>query len=78
MKAYLEDREVEIHQIEHGADYCDSYIIAASFVDSGEDLSEDELNELTELCVDMLYEEWQERRMTSSYDRLEEFYENGD
>lgn len=78
MKAHLNDREVDIQDIEHGEDYCDSYIIAAQYVDTGEDLTEDELQELTELCMDILYEEWYERRACSAYDRAKDAAKYGD
>jgi hypothetical protein len=68
MKAYLEDREVEITKIEHGSDYCDSYIVEACFLDNGEDLTEEELNELTELYQDLLYESWIERKYSRDCD----------
>jgi len=68
MKARLEDREVEIIQIEHGRDYCDSYIVEACFLDTGEDLNEEELNELTELYQDLLYEAWIERASSRDCD----------
>lgn len=78
MKSYLNDREVEIQEIEHGLDYCDSYILSASFTDTGENLTDDELSELTELCMDILYEDWEERRACAAFDGYKDSYKYGE
>jgi len=58
MKLMYNDREVMVIKIEHGFEYCDSYITEAVFLDNGEDLEEIDLLQLTEENLDFLYEGW--------------------
>lgn len=73
-----ENREVEIIDIEHGVDYCDSYIIEAQYLDTGELLNDGELDELTELCQDILYDEWNEKRQSDAYDTAKDLMKYGE
>lgn len=68
MKSRLEDREVIIEKVEHGEDFCDSYITLAYYADTGEELTSDELNQLTEECASVLYDEWEERKMENAFE----------
>lgn len=67
-----EDREVIVKQIEHGEDFCDSYIVEACYADNGENLSHDELDQLTEECMSFLYDEWEERAREAAEERCGE------
>lgn len=58
MKLIYENREVIATQIEHALDFCDSYIVEAHYLDTGETLEEADLLQLTEESLDLLYEDW--------------------
>lgn len=58
MKLIHENRDVMVVTIEHSTDWCDSYIVEAYYLDTGELLEEVDLLQLTEEYADMLYDEW--------------------
>ena len=57
---WLNERGVDIGDISHSRDSCDSYIEDAIYIDDGTPLNEDELNELTEKEGDYLYDAHQD------------------
>lgn len=58
MKVTYDNREVVVVAIEHGEDYSDSYVTEAVYLDTGEELGEVDLLQLTEENLDVLYELW--------------------
>jgi hypothetical protein len=78
MKTHYDNKEVLITEIEHGSDYCDSYIVSAEYVETGEELDDNELDELTELCADILYDDWYERQACEFYDAAKDASKYGE
>jgi NAD dependent epimerase/dehydratase family enzyme len=78
MKSRLENREVIIEKVEHGEDFCDSYITLAYYADTGEELTADELDQLTEECASMLYDEWEEKKAEYSFESYKSFSKYGE
>lgn len=53
-------RQVEITDVQHGADPCDSFIVAAVYVDDEADVTDEDLDVLTEESSALLDEAWYE------------------
>lgn len=77
MKAQLNNREVEIIEIQQEKDPCDSFILEAVYVDTGEELTRDELDVLTSECADMIYEDWIDHNTSTAYDLYKDSYKYG-
>lgn len=58
MKLTLNSRQVEVFDVSYGRDSVDSYIISAYYLDTETELTEDELEQLTNENEEWLYEQW--------------------
>lgn len=54
----LKGREVEIGIIRHSGDVVDSFIESAYYVDSGRDLTDEELDQLTDEHAAEIHDDW--------------------
>jgi len=72
MKTTFKNRPVEIESISHDRyDSCDSFIELAYYADTDEELTDEELQELTDENQDLVYKSWFERQIDaaeSAYD----------
>jgi len=58
MIVIFKGRQVEVCEVAHGADYVDSYIEDAYYVDTEEQLTEQEMDQLFTDRNDIFYEDW--------------------
>lgn len=64
MKTTFNSRPVEISDINHDSkDSCDSFIESAYYIDTEIDLTDEELDELTDENRDIITEDWYEYKI---------------
>jgi len=73
MLVEFKGKKLEITEIDHGGDSCDSFITDAYWVDSEIDLGIDELELLTEDCGDVIYEDWLDNRISAAEDMADSY-----
>lgn len=78
MKCLLDNREVEVDELEGDASEHEGYCTSAHWVDSGMDLDEDELQRLSDAYAAEFAEERYINAASDAYDRFKDSYKYGD
>lgn len=71
MQVKFNGRKVEITDIAFRGDMVDTFIDSAYYIDTEEELDDDELAQLTNENLEFLEQEWVEHQMTKAEDRAD-------